>query len=91
MFQNFLERAFVVTLHLLKWLFIILIFCSGIIIGLVLLAILGFEIPDMEPFINIITIPILLFGNKISLIILNIIFAIVVTVNLSLLRKKLKE
>lgn len=91
MFQNFLEKAFEVTLHLLKWLFIILIFCSGIIIGLVLLAILGFDIPDMEPFINIITIPILLFGNKISLIILNIIFAIVVTVNLSLLRKNLKE
>ncbi|MGE7981397.1 hypothetical protein [Solibacillus sp. NPDC093137] len=91
MFQNFFERAFVVTLHLLKWLFIILICCSGIIIGLVLLAILGFDIPDMEPFINIISIPLMLFGNKISLIILNIIIAVVVIVNLFLLRKKLEE
>ncbi|MFL0584316.1 hypothetical protein ACH0B6_17220 [Solibacillus silvestris] len=87
MFQNFFERAFVVALHLLKWLFILLICCGGIIIGLVLLAILGFDIPDMEPFINILAIPLMLFGNKISLVILNIIIAVVVIVNLFILRK----
>jgi hypothetical protein len=69
MFQN---RTFIVILHIVKWLFILLLCCAGIVIGAVILGIMGIDAPNMELIINIVSIPILLFSNKIVLQIINI-------------------
>lgn len=46
MFQNFFEKRFIVIVHLVRWLFILLLCCAGIVIGAVILGNLG--ITDIE-------------------------------------------
>ncbi|MFF3099799.1 hypothetical protein [Viridibacillus arvi] len=91
MFQNFFERMFIVILHIIKWLFILVLCCASIIIGAVILAIMGIEVPNVELIVNVASVPIMLFGvlfdNKIVQVIIHI-FIIIILVLLAFLIKK---
>lgn len=65
-------RAFIILLQIVRWLFILVICCAGIILGAVILGMMGIDVPNIEPILNIASVPILLFSNKIFLIIINI-------------------
>jgi hypothetical protein len=91
MFQNFFERMFIVILHIIKWLFILVLCCAGIIIGAVILAIMGIEVTNVELIVNIASVPIMLFGvlfdNNIVQVIIHI-FVIIILILLIFLIKK---
>ncbi|NYF23672.1 uncharacterized protein HemY [Sporosarcina sp. JAI121] len=90
MFPILFERTFIVILHIVKWIFILLLCCAGIVIGAVLLGIMGIEVPNVEPILHIASVPILLFSHKIFLIILNI-FVIIIFVLLYFQSRKMKK
>ena len=86
MFQN---RTFIVILQTVILLFILLLCCAGIVIGAFLSGITRNDASNMELIINIASIPILLFGNKIVLQIM-IIFVIIIIVLLYFRSRKMK-
>ena len=90
MFRNFFERTFIIILHMAKWLFILGFCCAGIVIGAVILGILGIDVPNIEPILNIASVPILLFSHKIVQIVINI-FVISIFVLLYFQARKMKE
>ena len=90
MFQDFFVRTFIVILHILKWLFILILCCAGIVIGAVILGIMGIDLPYIEPILNISSVPLLLFDHKIFLIIINI-FTIIILVSLYFQSRMMKK
>ncbi|MGE7130143.1 hypothetical protein [Lysinibacillus xylanilyticus] len=87
MFQN---RTFIVILQIVILLFTLLLCCAGIVIGAFISGITRNDAPNMELIINIASIPILLFGNKIVLQIMNI-FVIIIIVLLYFRSRKMKK
>ncbi|PIC57968.1 hypothetical protein CSV80_06585 [Sporosarcina sp. P12(2017)] len=79
-----------VILYLVRWLFIFLLCCAGIGIGAVILGIMGVEVPNIAPILNIASIPILLFSHNFFLIILNIL-VIIIIVSVYFQSKKIKK
>ena len=90
MFQIFFERTFVIIIHIVKWFFILGLCFAGIVIGAVILAILGIDVPNIEPILNIASVPILLFSHKIVQIIIAIFF-IIIFVSLYFQSRKMKR
>lgn len=90
MFQNFFVRTFIVILHIVKWLFIFVLCCAGIVIGAVIIGIMGIDVPNIEPILNIASVPLLLFGHKVFLIIINI-FTIIIFVLLYFQSRMMKK
>ncbi|MGE7909539.1 hypothetical protein [Lysinibacillus xylanilyticus] len=87
MFQN---RTFIVILQTVILLFILLLCCAGIVIGAFISGIMRNDAPNMELIINIVSIPILLFGDKIVLQIMTI-FVIISIVLLYFRSRKMKK
>ncbi|WP_342532424.1 hypothetical protein MHB40_12685 [Lysinibacillus sp. FSL K6-0057] len=85
-------RAFIILLQIVRWLFILVICCAGIILGAVILGMMGIDVPNIEPILNIASVPILLFSNKIFLIIINIfVIFVLLYFQLRTLKKANKE
>ncbi|QSB09559.1 hypothetical protein JTI58_21655 [Lysinibacillus fusiformis] len=85
-------RAFIILLQIVRWLFILVICCAGIILGAVILGMMGIDVPNIEPILNIASVPILLFRNNISLIIINIfVIFVLLYFQLRTLKKANKE
>jgi len=85
-------RAFIILLKIVRWLFILVICCAGIILGAVILGMMGIDVPNIEPILNIASVPILLFSNKIFLIIINIfVIFVLLYFQLRTLKKANKE
>lgn len=77
-------RAFIILLQIVRWLFILVICCACIILGAVILGMMGIDVPNIEP--------ILLFSNKIFLIIINIfVIFVLLYFQLRTLKKANKE
>jgi len=73
-----IDQFFKVILNVFKILFILLLFCAFIICGVVILAIVGIEVPNGEFIVNVMAVPLLLFNNKIINIIFTILFISVI-------------
>ena len=85
-------RAFIILLQIVRWLFILVICCAGIILGAVILGMMGIDVPNIEPILNIASVPIMLFSNKIFLIIINIfVIFVLLYFQLRTLKKANKE
>ncbi len=85
-------RAFIILLQIVRWLFILVICCACIILGAVILGMMGIDVPNIEPILNIASVPILLFSNKIFLIIINIfVIFVLLYFQLRTLKKANKE
>lgn len=85
-------RAFIILLQIVRWLFILVICCAGIILGAVILGMMGIDVPNIEPILNIASVPILLFSNKIFLITINIfVIFVLLYFQLRTLKKANKE
>ncbi len=85
-------RAFIIILQIVRWLFILVICCAGIILGAVILGMMGIDVPNIEPILNIASVPIMLFSNKIFLIIINIfVIFVLLYFQLRTLKKANKE
>lgn len=75
------KKTLIMILQIIRIILILLICFAVILIGIVILAIIGVEIPNGEFITNLFGIPFLLFENKIAQIILLVIFIFVIVSN----------